>query len=240
MCIYNRFNVNNEGLSFIKEKLNKKDRVLACGLENEDYAIINKSGYYLEGVDNTEGSEDIYNKYMQELNNFCENGNSFKEICFLGSSIRTIRDISQVRELCQKAYDSLGVNGYIVFQVINYDKFVGELGNESSLIEDNSKIIIPIWKEDISSVLKVIGFKDIEIYGSFNKEKFDEISSDYMLIRGRKHIDLLKDSPDYEEYCENVVKAKSCGGCCRSKNEGNTNNSGCVGCTGCSGGCKRH
>lgn len=31
--------------------------------------------------------------------------------------------------------------------------------------------------------------------------------------------DLLRDSPDYEYYTENIVREKSCGGCCSSKNK---------------------
>ena len=55
-----------------------------------------------------------------------------------------------------------------------------------------------------------------------------------------KEIDLLKDAPDYEDYTENVVKSKGCGGCSKTKS-GDSNGGGCCssggGCCSSGGGC---
>ena len=56
--------------------------------------------------------------------------------------------------------------------------------------------------------------------------------------------DILKDSPDYEDYTENVViEKRTCGGCCSTKSggccktKGNSNSKGCASCS--TGGCCR-
>ena len=60
------------------------------------------------------------------------------------------------------------------------------------------------------------------------------VNSNSMIVRARKYEDLLKDTRDYEDYSENVVESKVCGGCCSKKS------GGCSGCSGCSKGCNRH
>lgn len=145
---------------------------------------------------------------------------------------KELREIRVIRELSKKIYEQLGVNGYIVLQIINYDKFI--IGGNKEKIFSDTEIVSPIWKEDLINVLKNIGFVDIEIYGSFDKDNFNEINSNSMIIRARKYEDLLKDTRDYEDYSENVVESKVCGGCCSKKS------GGCSSCSGCSKGCNRH
>lgn len=216
----NLFNINIDELEFLTEVLNKNDRILLVGFNDRDKEDLNVQ-FSKYDIDIVKNSEDFLNK-------FYKSGKSFKEISFLSEGIKELKDIRIIRELSEKVYDKLGVNGYIVLRIINYDKFI--IKN----IFDDNEIITPIWKEDLINVLKNIGFVDIEVFGSFDKDNFNEINSSSMIIRGRKYVDLLKDSPEYEEYSENVVEPTGCGGCC-SKRSG-----GCSGCSGCSSGCSKH
>ena len=210
------FCINKDGTEFIKERLNIKDRILVVGLEkNDDFNnMLSKYECFYE------------NKSYDFLNNFSKKGKSFKEICFLGDATKELKEVSTIREISEKAYEHLGVNGYLILQIINYDKFI--VCKEREEIFPNNEVIYPMWKEDVDSILKSIGFVDIDFYGDFTKDKFDDINSNSMIIRARKYVDLLKDTPDYEEYGENIVKAKSCGGCSCKKSG---NSSGCTGCS---------
>ena len=38
--------------------------------------------------------------------------------------VKELREIRVIRELSKKIYEQLGVNGDIVLQIINYDKFI--------------------------------------------------------------------------------------------------------------------
>ena len=216
------FKINDDQVEFVKEKLNYKDKLLIVGVEeNEELKDkISKYEYFIEK------NSDAF------LNNFYKKGKSFKEICFLCQVVKELREIRVIRELSKKIYEQLGVNGYIVLQIINYDKFI--IGGNKEKIFSDTEIISPIWKEDLINVLKNIGFVDIEIYGSFDKDNFNEINSNSMIVRARKYEDLLKDTRDYEDYSENVVESKVCGGCCSKKS------GGCSSCRGCSKGCNRH
>lgn len=220
----NLFNINIDELEFLTEVLNKNDRILLVGFNDRYKEDLNVqlSKYDIAIAKNSE----------EFLNKFYKSGKSFKEISFLSEGIKELKDIRIIRELSEKVYDQLGVNGYIVLRIINYDKFI--IKNKEENIFDDNEIITPIWKEDLINVLKNIGFVDIEVFGSFDKDNFNEINSSSMIIRGRKYVDLLKDSPEYEEYSENVVEPTGCGGCC-SKRSG-----GCSGCSGCSSGCSKH
>lgn len=209
------FYVNIDELEFIKEKLNVNDRLLIVGLEKKQDFINESSKYEYFIEKNSCGF----------LNNFYKKGKSFKEICFLCEATKELKEVSTIRELSEKVYEQLGVNGYIVLQIINYDKFI--ISANKNEIFGCDEIIYPIWKEDIVNVLKNIGFVDIEVYGSFDKDNFNEKNSNSMIIRARKYEDLLKDTPDYEEYSKNIVKSKNCCGC-SSKNSDYY--SGCSGC----------
>ena len=93
---------------------------------------------------------------------------------------KELREIRVIRELSKKIYEQLGVNGYIVLQIINYDKFIIS-GNKDKIFSD-TEIVSPIWKEDLINILKNIGFVDIEVYGSFDKDNFNEINSNSMIV----------------------------------------------------------
>ncbi|MGG7178673.1 hypothetical protein ACQPU1_13815 [Clostridium paraputrificum] len=56
-----------------------------------------------------------------------------------------------------------------------------------------------------------------------------------------KEGDLLKDAPDYEDYTDNVVQSKGCGGCSKTKSSASNSTGGCCstggGCCSSGGGC---
>ena len=158
------FKINDDQVEFVKEKLNYKDKLLIVGAEESEELKdkISKYEYFIEK------NSDAF------LNNFYKKGKSFKEICFLCQVTKELREIRVIRELSKKIYEQLGVNGYIVLQIINYDKFI--IGGNKEKIFSDTEIVSPIWKEDLINVLKNIGFVDIEIYGSFDKDNFNEIN----------------------------------------------------------------
>jgi len=84
-------------------------------------------------------------------------------------------------------------------------------------------------KEEILKIFNNKGIEDIKVY--FVYSKMDEANKNLSVVAmGRKHLDLLTDKPDYEEYSSNIVEDKKCGGCCSEKqgcNSGGCNGKGC-------------
>ncbi|PRR82315.1 hypothetical protein [Clostridium vincentii] len=111
-----------------------------------------------------------------------------------------------------------------------------EVENENSTLDNGGLLIIrhiisnkehmDSVKEKILDFINAKGIEDIKVYFtcSKNNEKLG------LVTIGRKHLDLLADRPEYEEYSSNIVADKKCGGCCSIK-EGSSN-SGC-GSKGC-------
>ena len=81
-------------------------------------------------------------------------------------------------------------------------------------------------KEEILKFLNNREIEDIKLY--FVCSKTDEANKNLSVVAmGRKHLDLLTDKPDYEEYSRNIVEDKKCGGCCSEKQ--GCNSGGCKG-----------
>lgn len=196
---------------FIKEKLNKDDKIILVGLEHKEEKDFSKllENYNILFLEN--------NSSM--LNKIEENGKSLKEICFMSNSKTFIKNIKILREISKLSYDLLITNGYIILEILNVDKFLLNNKEENNILE-------PMWKEDIISVLKAIGFSEVECFGSYDLDNFSEEDSDSIIIRGRKHIDLLGDKPEYEKYGDNYFKSN----CCCTKKQGKDNGGGCSGC----------
>lgn len=108
-----------------------------------------------------------------------------------------------------------------------------EAEKESSILDNGGLLIIKhiisnkehmdSVKEEILKFLNNKGIEDIKVFFVCSKtNEENEILS--LVAMGKKHLDLLEDRPDYEEYSTNIVEDKKCGGCCSKKK-------------GCSGGC---
>jgi len=86
-------------------------------------------------------------------------------------------------------------------------------------------------KENILEFLNKKGIDDIKVYFVYPNADLANKSLS-VVVMGRKHLDLLKDRPDYEEYSSNIVEDKKCGGCSHKKEEcshGGCNGKKCCG-----------
>lgn len=112
-----------------------------------------------------------------------------------------------------------------------------EIEVEYSVIKDKKEIFYSNEKiknnssvSDMNSIeekLKNIGFGQIEVYGDYNKSRYNKFNSTLKIIRARKS--LLKESNEYEEYDLNFKKEKSCCGSSKCSKCSKKNN--CNGCT---------
>lgn len=115
------------------------------------------------------------------------------------------------------------------------EELTREVANEISTLDNGGLLIIKhiinnkehmdSVKEKILDFINAKGIEDIKAYFTCSKNN-EKLS---LVAIGRKHLDLLADRPDYEEYSSNIVADKKCGGCC-SKKEGSSSG-------GCNGGC---
>ena len=96
-----------------------------------------------------------------------------------------------------------------------------EIEKENSILDNSGLLIVKhiisniehmdSVKEEIVEVLNNKGIEDIKVY--FVYSKMDEANKKVSVVAmGRKHLDLLTDRPDYEEYSSNIVADKKCGG----------------------------
>lgn len=104
--------------------------------------------------------------------------------------------------------------------------------NNIELRRECKSISYNMRRQGLNYLLNNVGFKELEFYSSFYKEEYNEEDSNYLIIRGIKKEELLKDSPEYEEYDENIlVSKKRCAkgncaacskqdtdSCCKNKN----------------------
>jgi len=103
-----------------------------------------------------------------------------------------------------------------------------EVEKEKSILDNGGLLIIKqiisnkehmdSVKEEILEVFNEKGIEDIKVYFVYSKTDLANKTLSVVLM-GRKHLDLLKDRPDYEEYSSNVVEDKKCGGCSHKKEE---------------------
>lgn len=117
-----------------------------------------------------------------------------------------------IEEIKQSIW-KLDNNGFIILRYVNY---------EESNIEDFEKS----FKEELIKQK----YKDIESYIVIPKEKEGRDSKEQIVILAKWREELLKKSPEYESYSNNVEMTK-CSGCSKKS----TSDNGCGGCNGCSG-----
>lgn len=119
--------------------------------------------------------------------------------------------------------------------IINGEKIeliIDALENGKKIKETLNEKMTLLLKQDLINILEKVGFTNIEVYGSFEKEKFDIENSNIIVVRAQKYSTILEDKPEYEQYSSNYVKEKcKCGGC---KNKCNKN------CSSCNKGCCRN
>ncbi|MBD7913007.1 MULTISPECIES: hypothetical protein [Clostridium] len=132
---------------------------------------------------------------------------SFNGILLLRENIE---DLNKFKLELRKKSWNLNNNGFIILRYVNND------------IDD-----IDLKGEEFQKFFKEEGFVDIESYILLTKDENEESSKKGLVVIGRWHEDLLKETPEYEAYSKNLVKSSKCGGC--SKKSG--------GCSACSGGC---
>lgn len=109
---------------------------------------------------------------------------------------------------------------------------IDTLENGKKIKETSNEKMTLLLKQDLIDILEKVGFSNIEVYGSFKKEKFDIVDSNIIVVRAQKYSTILEDKPEYEQYSSNYVKEKcKCGGC---KNKCNKD------CSSCNKGCCRN
>lgn len=135
---------------------------------------------------------------------------SYTNVLILGEEENTLEEIKRAVE---KENDNLDNGGLLIIKHIIFD-------------EEHMDSV----KEDILKLLKNNGIEEMKVYFAYSKTEVTNKTLSIVVI-GRKHLDLLKDSLEYEEYSSNIVVDKKCGGC-GSKKEG-CSSSGCNGKTCC-------
>lgn len=132
-------------------------------------------------------------------------------------------------------------NGVLIIgeEVNTLNEIKREVEKENSILDNGGLLIIKYIisnkehmdsvKEEILNFLNNKGIQDIKLYFVYSKtDEANKILS--VVATGRKHLDLLTDKPDYEEYSRNIVEDKKCGGCCSEKqgcNSGSCEGKGC-------------
>jgi hypothetical protein len=144
-----------------------------------------------------------YNIYEEQE----ESRKGFQGILLLSENIN---DPEKFKLELRKKLWKLDSNGFIILRCAN---------NDSKDVD--------LKEKEFEKFLKDEGFIDIESYIVLPNESNGEDSKQGLVITAKWHEDLLKESPEYEEYSINLVKSSKCGGC--SKKSG--------GCESCSGGC---
>ena len=94
--------------------------------------------------------------------------------------------------------------------------------HNGNILSEEANKVFGVKKQDLIYLLSNIGYNEIEMFGNFDQQKFNEKSSNFLILRARKRKNILKDSDEYEEYTDNYLKEKKC---CSANN--NTCNKGC-------------
>lgn len=132
----------------------------------------------------------------------------------IGNSIVHLEDERAIKRQLKNIYQGLKRNGTSVVQIVNYDRIYLDnieslpiidndgvkferkytLGDrvkfETKLVADeeitNSVVLYPIRSGRLIQLFDEVGFKDIEVFGSFNRDIFDINESFHLIVVAKK------------------------------------------------------
>ncbi|MDS0525053.1 hypothetical protein NNC19_05115 [Clostridium sp. SHJSY1] len=139
-----------------------------------------------------------------------ENEKKFKGILLLSENVN---DLNEFKLKIKKIIWKLDSNGFIIIKYVNNENFD-----------------IDLKKEEFENFLKYKGFLDIESYIILDKKSNEVDSEQGLVIIARLHEELLKESPEYEEYTINFVEEGKCGGCSKKSGGCNGKKGSCNSC----------
>lgn len=137
---------------------------------------------------------------------------SYTNVLILGEEDTTLEDIKRSIE---KEDENLDNGGLLVIKHLIFN-------------EEHMDSV----KEEILELLVNKGIEETKVYFVYSKTELANKNLSVVIV-GRKKLDLLKDSIEYEEYSSNMVIEKKCGGCGSKKEGCCSKKDGCS-----SGGCK--
>jgi len=143
------FPLETEKLNFITSYCTKSDMtILDVGCATGDLAIeLAKKGYAVSGIDLNERMIDIAQNKIADTGNKADfrvadmmhfdGGNKYDHILCLGNTLPHIPSWEQLSRFFNVAYKVLNDDGYFIFQILNYDKVLGDRKIEFKIIENN-------------------------------------------------------------------------------------------------------
>jgi len=131
---------------------------------------------------------------------------NYTDVLIIGEVENTIEDIRNAVEKKKYIIDN---GGLLIIKHIIFD-------------EEHMDSV----KEEILKLLKNNEVEEVKVCFVYSKTELSNKTLSIMVM-GRKQLDLLKDSLEYEEYSSNKVSDKKCGGC-SSKKQG-CSSGGCDG-----------
>ena len=127
----------------------------------------------------------ILNENMLNIDKFSK----FDTIINIGNALPHLNDKKEIYEFLEKSYNQLNIGGKIIIQIINFVKFIKNK-NENNFVGnneiENEEILLNISFDELKDYFEKIGFKNIKIYGGFDKSKFDINNSMPVVMTGEK------------------------------------------------------
>ena len=117
----------------------------------------------------------------------------FDTIINIGNTIPHLNNNEEIYEFLEKSYHQLNNGSKIIIQIINFSKFVKQKDENNflgtlPLIEnlENEEILLNITYNELKGYFEKIGFRNIKVYGGFDKSVFDIDKSTPLVMTGEK------------------------------------------------------
>lgn len=139
----------------------------------------------------------VHTKSMEEMGEFQEN---FDGILCIGNTLPHLPNIEAIQAFLGKCYEKLNKDGKMILQQVNYDKILSQDDFSFPIIEkenftftrhyekkedhilftsrltadgetiENTIPLFPVTSQQLTSLLKKVGFQTVDVYGNFKGE----------------------------------------------------------------------
>ena len=114
----------------------------------------------------------------------------FDTIINIGNTLPHLNNNEEIYEFLEKSYNRLNDAGKLIIQIINFSKFVKQKDENNFLgtlpLIENEEILLNINYNELKDYFEKIGFRNIKVYGGFDKSVFDIDKSTPLVMTGEK------------------------------------------------------
>ena len=114
----------------------------------------------------------------------------FDTIINIGNTLPHLNNNEEIYEFLEKSYHQLNNGGKIIIQIINFSKFVKQKDENNFLgtlpLIENEEVLLNINYNELKGYFEKNRFRNIKVYGGFDKSVFDIDKSTPLVMTGEK------------------------------------------------------